>query len=147
MARAAAVVIKNESVALIKRLRNGRLYYIYPGGQIERSETFEEATIREIKEELGLGVEVKQLLAEITYRDSIQYYFLVKIMSGEFGTGDGPEMKGLYPEELGTYTPVWMKISDLLKNPVYPECVSEIIINSRKVGWPEGVIRCNDQGH
>ncbi len=62
--RAVAVLLENGLVAMIERRRQGHLFYVFPGGHVERGETPAEAAIREAKEELGLDVRVVRLLAE-----------------------------------------------------------------------------------
>ena len=65
MSRAAAIVIHGNEIALIRRRREGRLYYVFPGGQLEEKESPEQAVVREIEEELGLKVEVERLMIKI----------------------------------------------------------------------------------
>jgi 8-oxo-dGTP pyrophosphatase MutT (NUDIX family) len=65
MPRAAAILIENETIALIERWRGGRLYYLFPGGKVEDGESLVETVVREVKEELGLTVEVQQLIADL----------------------------------------------------------------------------------
>ena len=43
--RAAVVVIDGDSVLLIERIRDGRRYYLFPGGTVEPGETAERAAI------------------------------------------------------------------------------------------------------
>ncbi|MFP4661568.1 MAG: NUDIX domain-containing protein, partial [Halanaerobiales bacterium] len=146
MDRASAIIVKDNKVALIKR-ENGlheHLYYIYPGGGVEEGESIEEATIREVKEETGLTVDIVKLICEVTFRGKKQYYFLIEVEGGKFGEGQGPEMMGLYPESHGSYEAMWMDIDDLLNNPVYPECVSRIIVDSFENGWPGEVMKFTD---
>ena len=54
--RAAAIIIRDGKVLLFHRQKPGRDYYILPGGGVELEESFEEACIREVKEETGLDV-------------------------------------------------------------------------------------------
>ena len=128
MARAAAVLIESDKVALIKRERQGRVYYLFPGGTVEQGESLEEACVREIHEELGLDVETGPMLAEVIFEETPQYYYLCRIRGGIFGTGDGEEYCGSLPPERGTYQPVWMQANQLLQNPVQPKCVCELIM-------------------
>jgi 8-oxo-dGTP pyrophosphatase MutT (NUDIX family) len=57
--RAVAILIENDSVALIERYRAGRHYFIFPGGGVDDGESVEQAVIREMEEETGLRVAVK----------------------------------------------------------------------------------------
>ena len=43
--RGSAVLIENNQVTLIKRIKNGATYYVFPGGGIEEGQTPEEATV------------------------------------------------------------------------------------------------------
>ncbi len=57
------VVLNEDQVLLLKRAHepfNG--YWVLPGGHVERGETVEEAAAREMKEELGIDVEVEKLV-------------------------------------------------------------------------------------
>ena len=71
-------------------------YYTFPGGGQEGEETLEQGTIREIKEEFGIDVQIIKKLYEMenTKKESKEYFFLCKYIGGEFGTGKGPEFTG-----------------------------------------------------
>jgi mutator protein MutT len=145
MTRAAAIIIQDNTIALIQRQRDGRLYHVFPGGGIEENETPEQAVIREVKEELGLDVRVERLIAEVHYRRyreirTQQYYFLVSITGGIFGTGTGPEMQGLYPPQSGTYLPVWLPASQLSTEVVHPQPIALLVGKAVEEGWPPGPV-------
>ena len=146
MPRGSAIILEGKKVALIKRTGGlyEHIYYVYPGGKVEKGETVEEATIREVEEETGLIVAIDRLIAEVEFKGKIQYYYLTKIIAGKFGEGTGPEMRGFYDENHGEYDAVWMSIENLIKNPVYPECVTRAVVESRSNGWPDEVIKCKD---
>ncbi len=135
MTRAAAILIKDHSVALIRRFRAGRLYYIFPGGQVEPGETSMQAAVREIREELGLEIQAGALVAEARRGGTLQLYYLGTILGGEFGSGDGPELRGEYAPECGPYEPVWLPIDRLLVETVYPASVCKLIQDAVKNGW------------
>ena len=81
-------------------------YYAFPGGGVEKGEDLEEAVVREVEEELGIQVEVEKLLYKIETESQKEYFYLCKYLSGNFGTGTGPEFSG-NPEYItnGNYIP------------------------------------------
>ena len=127
MSRVAAIIIKDQSVALIKRIREDRIYYLFPGGTVETGETNVEACTREIKEELGLEIIVEKLIAEVTFNQNTQYYYQCRIVAGIFGSGAGEEYQPGLPEARGRYEPVWMNIADIQKHDVRPVCICNLI--------------------
>jgi len=143
MSRAAALIVKDNTVALIKRVREDKVYYLFPGGTIENGETIKETCIREIKEELGLDIAIDKQIAEVSFGDNIQYIFLCNVVSGTFGSGTGEEYQPGLPVAVGTYEPIWMNISELLSNDVRPVCVCEMIIN----GYPDCSKKFTDLGN
>lgn len=106
--RSGAIVEIDGKIALIKRVRNNDEYYVFPGGGIEEGETPEEAAIREVKEELGIDIEIERLLTTLSYNNQIQYYFYANYINGEFGTGDGEEFSHTNLDR-GTYTPTLLE--------------------------------------
>ena len=93
------IVNYKDKIVLIHRIKTKddgtvRDYYVTPGGKIEENESHEEALRREIKEELGIEIEIKGLCLELDdrdYNDSFQYFYNCNYKAGELGTGDGPE--------------------------------------------------------
>lgn len=136
MPRAAALLIQNDHIALIKRERQGLLYYVFPGGQVEEGETCAEAAAREVAEETGLEVTIGPLLAVVTFGERQQYYFGADITGGNFGAGRGPELQGTYAPENGTYTPVWVPLAELPQLPVRPAVLAELVATAHVQGWP-----------
>ena len=98
--RVSGIIPMNDGFALMhrKNVQNKEIseYYTFPGGGLEDNETYEEGTKREIKEELGIDIEIVKKLYENKSEkfNQIEIYYLCKYISGEFGTGDGPEFSG-----------------------------------------------------
>lgn len=65
----------------------GRNYYELPGGGVKRGETPLEAAIREMEEELGVGVELLKELGvvhdfyNLIFQENYTHYFLFKVTS------------------------------------------------------------------
>jgi len=138
--RAGIVLIKDNKVALIERHRAGLDYFVFPGGGVEEGETPEQAAIREAMEELGIEVAIMQKVAVIHFGFSMQFYFLIEQIGGEFGTGTGEEFVDVDPDnpEEGIYLPVWMLIDELAhRDKVYPVDVSKLVLKAQTDGWPD----------
>ena len=114
--RGAVVLIEQDKVALIRREKNGRVYYVFPGGKQEIGETIEQCAKREAFEELGVEVDVGELLTTVPFNGT-QYYFFAKIIGGQFGTGQAEEF---LETDGGTYLPLWVPISELDGKTVIP---------------------------
>lgn len=104
--RSAVVVSRAGKVALIEREREGKRYYLFPGGGVEGSESTKDAAAREALEELGVAVQVERLVAVSNIADRKQYYYLARIVGGEFGSGRGAELASSPDSRKGSYTPV-----------------------------------------
>jgi 8-oxo-dGTP diphosphatase len=142
--RAAIILLHNDKIALIERHRADLHYFTFPGGHVEPEETPEQAAVRETKEELGLDVKIDRLVAEIWWHKKPQYYYLVEIFGGTFGTGTGDEMHHPLPKK-GSYRPIWVLVQDLLDLPVLPHVMAEMIIQAQTTGWPEPAAVLRDE--
>jgi 8-oxo-dGTP diphosphatase len=120
--RSAVVIVEYEKVVLMKRIRDGTIYYVFPGGGIEDGETPADGAKREALEELGLEVNVEECISEVEYNGT-QYFFRSEIISGTFGTGQGNEFTE-DKRDRGTYLPVWVNINELQSIDVRPKKVA-----------------------
>ncbi len=85
--RIAAVILnKKNELLLVNHQKNGKSYWLFPGGGVEYGETFEKALKRELKEELSLKIKkIKNFvfINEIIYPDKkrhiVNLYFKVEI--------------------------------------------------------------------
>lgn len=118
--RGRAIVIHEERVALLQRNRGGQIYYVFPGGGIEGSETPEEAAVREVYEELGIVIRPEKLVAVVQWGGHTMHFYQAALIGGSFGSGSGAEFHSYSPER-GTYTPVWLDVSSLTSVDVRPE--------------------------
>jgi 8-oxo-dGTP diphosphatase len=125
--RSSVILIEHDKVALIKRIRDGSIYYVFPGGGIEDGETPAEGAKREALEELGIEVNVKECISEVDFNGT-QYFFLTEWKSGTFGTGQGEEFT-VVQRNRGIYLPVWVDIDELPSIDVRPR-EADLIVQS-----------------
>ncbi|MCU5683815.1 NUDIX hydrolase [Bacillus wiedmannii] len=126
--RGAAIIVQEGKIVLIKRIREGEIYYVFPGGGIEEGETAEEATKREAYEELGVHIKVEHLIAKVEYKGT-EYYFNAHIIDGVFGSGKAEEFK---LKDRGSYIPLWLPMHELEKVSIKPYEVVGSICNHYK---------------
>ena len=134
--RAAVVLIEGDVVALIERVRDGRRYYLFPGGGVELDETPEDAAAREAREELGLDVEIVRLIGRANFDGDEQRYYLARKTGGLFGAGDGEEMTGEDFPEYGSYRAVRWPVAGLSAIDLRPCELGLIIQAAMTSGWP-----------
>ncbi len=68
--RVQAVLINEGKLLLVKHVKNGKEYWVLPGGGVEYRETVIESLKRELKEELNIDLKTCKL---ITIRDFIPH--------------------------------------------------------------------------
>jgi 8-oxo-dGTP diphosphatase len=125
--RAAVVIMENGRVALIERVRDRRTYFKFPGGRVESGDSPQQSAVREAHEELGVSVELGDLIF-VAYRNgSEQRYYLATIAGEWFGTGRGTEMLTSGTTAKGTYRPVWVDLTALRGLDVRPRQLSEAL--------------------
>ncbi|MFH0348551.1 NUDIX domain-containing protein [Bacillus vallismortis] len=120
--RGSVVIVDKEKVGLIQRIRDGSIYYVFPGGGFEDDETPEEGAKREAFEELGVEVKVNECIAKVEFNGT-QYFYLSEIVEGTFGTGQGEEYTN-EKRDRGTYLPMWIDIEKLSSIDVKPKEVA-----------------------
>lgn len=129
--RVAVIVIKDDKILLIHRFKDGRDFWVIPGGSVEKGESLEEAGKREIEEETGLEVTLSEKIWEYEndyYGDGIrkEYYFLAsKISDGK------PEMLGeelLRMSEENKFDPEWVALDKIKDINLVPEVIKGKII-------------------
>ena len=127
MVRAAVVIVENRRVALIERVRDRNTYFVFPGGGVVSGESPQQAAVREAHEELGVSVELGDLIS-VAYRNGReQRYYLASIAGGSFGTGRGTEMMTSGKTAKGIYRPVWVDLTSLTELDVRPRGLSEAL--------------------
>ena len=130
--RASAIIPYEEGLILVKRVKGygkeKEEYFTIPGGGQEEGETIEEATLREIKEELGIEIELSNKCYELESQDRKQYFFVAKYKCGKIGSGKGEEMTNINYEKYGAYIPTIIKKEEIKNIKLLPEQIKNIIL-------------------
>lgn len=119
--RAFAAIIKNDQILMTKHNYPDKTFWTLPGGGLEAGETFEEAVIREVKEEVNLNVEVVYFLFSRQYSGGEERCYLVRLLDELYPLlGYDPE----FPENEQTLAEVkWFSLYEM-KNDLH---VSKVI--------------------
>ncbi len=130
--RVRGILIKDGIIALIKRTRDGETFYVFPGGGVEEGETDEDALKREMKEELGVDISVKALIAKqkfgrIKSKECMNFFYICDNKGGKFGTGKGPEYTAGNGYE-GLHEPVEIPSNEVSKLDLRPADVKDLIL-------------------
>ncbi|MCB9421229.1 MAG: NUDIX domain-containing protein [Ardenticatenaceae bacterium] len=120
--RVTLVIVRDEKILLIDRQRNGRSYYVIPGGGVEPGESLAQAAIREAREELSLDVELGPLLYTRPWDDGrfqqMEFVFLVSGYTGQPALLD-PEILAKQTTN-NVYVLKWLPVTELNGSPCYP---------------------------
>ena len=120
-----AIVFIDNKLVTMKRIKDGRLYYTFAGGGLEDNESHSACVIRECEEEFGIKVEPVRHLYTYENDKTIQYYYLCKYISGEFGSGVGEEF--MEDRNKGEYEPTLMSLQDVSILPLMPPEIAKAV--------------------
>jgi 8-oxo-dGTP diphosphatase len=87
--RVGAVIIRHGEILLVRHEKDGRSYWLLPGGGVEYGETMAQALERELMEECGLKVRcgallfVAESLPPDKHRQVLNMSFLAELIEGE----------------------------------------------------------------
>lgn len=115
------IIKKGNKILLLKRsqrVSHGRGEWALPGGWLELGETFEEATIREVKEEAGLKIKNPRFVAvfnERGYLEKDKKHIACLVFVVNFGGGQPKNLEPEKCEEIGWFT------LDNLPTPLFKE--------------------------
>ena len=128
------IIEEGENLVFIKRTKkvsgSPKTFYVLPGGMLDENETWEQAGIREAKEELNIEIRIDELFME-EYNEELdkeERFYFATILKGRVSNGSGEEFQnmsidspyGLYEvikinkKELGAYNILPITIKDKL---------------------------------
>lgn len=115
--RPAVAIIENEKILTMHYQYGGQDVYNLPGGNLEFGESLTLALTRELKEELGITIEIGELMmvGEVHFSDpqkqTIHFIFEGKIVEGN---------PTLNPEHTSALAIRWLSIKELSNVNLYP---------------------------
>jgi 8-oxo-dGTP diphosphatase len=122
-----ALIVDKDKVLLLHRFKDGREYFVLPGGHIEENESEEEALVREVKEETNLKIQIdKRLWSLFNQFDDTEYHvFFVTKFSGNLKLG-GPELEKSSKDNV--FLLEWHDLKDVEKLNLVPKLLKTKII-------------------
>ena len=134
-----AIIIKEQSLLVIKRNKFGMLYYTLPGGGIELGEQPEQTLRREMQEEAGLTVGA---LRPVFLEDGgdlygVQYIYLCEYQGGEPQLSPTSIEAELSAKGQNTYEPMWLPMEQLTQVPFRSSSVRDAVLQGMRSGFPE----------
>lgn len=123
----ARVIIYNPDLAailLIHRQKKQRNYWVVPGGGAKKGETPQATAIREINEELQIGLTPAELRRLFAIDE--EYFFLTYFRQTAVPNISGEEKER--STSTNVYRPAWVSLSELLKINLMPPELSKKIL-------------------
>ena len=118
---------ENNAVLLIHRFKNGRNYWVIPGGGAKGHETPVETVIREIEEELNIQLRPTDLIHFFKYEEKEYeefYYAKIPYIVAPKISGEERERSS----SNNVYQPEWVASADLTQiNLMPPEIAAKIV--------------------
>ena len=105
----AAIIKKDNHFLIVKRNKKKHLglKWEFPGGKVQENETFEEALIREIKEELNIKISLQDKIAEEKYKDEkidiVLHYFLCTQEDGTIELNEHEDLAWVEKKDFDKY--------------------------------------------
>jgi 8-oxo-dGTP diphosphatase len=125
--RAGGIVIHDGKILLMRRIRDGQQFHVFPGGGVECDETVQQGIVREIFEETNQNVVVDAILYHHDLiDDSDQFYGLCRYVDGGEVRLNGPEADDF--QEANQYHPEWVDLSELQNLTLYPVMVRDWLL-------------------
>ncbi|HAS6235666.1 TPA: NUDIX domain-containing protein [Vibrio vulnificus] len=112
--RVSALLVNRENaeILLIKRFKDSRIYWVFPGGGVEFRELLSQAIVREVFEETSLEIDNPEEIFSVVNRGRKEHFFLVSVPFFE------PKLSTQSPEFKAQncsnqYELTWVKLNDL----------------------------------
>lgn len=124
--RGAVIIIRDNKILLMERLKYGLHYFLIPGGTMEKNETPLQTAIRETIEETGLKFEIEsEIPIKVLNNTREEYYFFGKNISGEPRLGEEENNRN---SKNNIYKLIWKNLDELNDINFIPEELKKYLI-------------------
>jgi ADP-ribose pyrophosphatase YjhB (NUDIX family) len=126
--RVAAIILRDGALLLARHEKQGRTYWLLPGGGCEYGEAIGEALTRELKEETNLDIRVGDLvlvndsIPPDKHRHVLNLYFRAEIVRGELACRTDERLKEV----------AFVPVSELSGLTFYPDIRESLVAAIRK---------------
>jgi 8-oxo-dGTP diphosphatase len=128
--RVAGILLKGDNLLLVRHEKNSKSYWLLPGGGVEFGETLENALIREFKEEVGLAIQVGEL---VMVQDSIPPDQHRQVLNVTFLVTTADTALTVTPDGV-LRDAAYHSLADFMEMTVHPDVKLEILGGIRS-GW------------
>lgn len=130
--RPSIVLQKDNAVLLMQYHYNNNERLNLPGGNLEEGETMAQSLVREMYEELGIEVQIHELLFVGEVVSSAQKTTLHCVFAGTIVNG----IPQLNPAETTAESLVWLPAEQLLNINLYPNIAQKLYLHLHKKQTP-----------
>ncbi|HVZ80883.1 MAG TPA: NUDIX hydrolase [bacterium] len=138
--RAAGILVKDDRILLVRHEKNGKSYWLLPGGGVDFGESVAEGLRREFQEEVGLDIQVGPMvlvhdsIPPNHHRQVLNIYFMVSTDRYELKVTPDAVLRdaAFYP------------LTEFQGMPVNPDVKAEIL-EGLKTGWAKGCLYIGNQ--
>ncbi len=129
------IIEEGDNLIFIKRTKkvsgSAKTFYVLPGGMLDENETWEQAGIREAKEELNVDVKIDDLLVE-EYNEELdkqERFYFATILKGKVTNGSGEEFQNMsIDSEYGLYEVVKISKKEIGAYKILPITIKDKLV-------------------
>ena len=136
--RAGAIVIHNDCLLLMHRIKGAKEYYVLPGGTVEADEDIQFAAIREVREETSIVAKPRHLLYHLQVISNEmpscckeEYYFLCDYVQGSPQLESGAIERQRISKN-NSYQPMWVSLDQIKDLLIYPLEIRDLLVDALK---------------
>ena len=138
--RPAALIIENNHVLLLSYHYEAGTKFALPGGNVDSGENFDQTVRRELEEELGIEVEVGEMIAVGQVHATTDYDACLHVLfEGDIVGG----IPALQPGETTANDLVWVPVDKMAELNIYPAFNDAILdfVHTGKKGHYVGTLK------